>query len=162
MSAQGRPVCFGEGYPMSTRIRARGFTLLEAMIVVAILAVLASVALPSYASYVKRSRILEAVARLSDARARMEEWFLDQRTYVDDAGHCAIAPASANPGDAFALSCVGTATTFTYTATGIADKGMERFAYTIDQTGARTTASLPAGWSRTSDCWTIRPDGLCV
>jgi type IV pilus assembly protein PilE len=132
------------------------------MVVVAILALLASIALPSYASYVKRSRILDAVSRLSDARARMEEWFLDQRTYVDDAGHCAIAPAVANAGDAFTLSCVGTATTFTYTATGMADKGMERFAYTIDETGARTTASVPADWSLTSDCWTIRADGLCV
>jgi hypothetical protein len=44
----------------------------------------------------------------------------------------------------------------------VADKGMEGFAYTIDQTGARTTASVPADWSRTPDCWTIRPDGLCV
>ncbi|MGE5168844.1 MAG: type IV pilin protein [Rudaea sp.] len=145
-----------------TRVRHRGFTLLEAMVVVAILALLASIALPSYASYVRRSRILEAVARLSDARARMEEWFLDQRTYLDDTGHCAIAPASANAGDAFTLSCIATATTFTYTATGNADKGMDRFAYTIDQTGARSTASVPAGWSRTPECWTIRADGLCV
>jgi type IV pilus assembly protein PilE len=145
-----------------THVRDPGFTLLETMVVVAILALLASIALPSYASYVRRSRILEAVARLSDARARMEEWFLDQRTYVDDAGRCAIAPPAANAGDAFTLSCVGTATTFTYTATGMADKGMERFAYTIDETGAKTTASVPPGWSRASDCWTIRADGLCV
>ena len=48
-------------------VRRRGFTLLEMMIVVAIVAMLAAIALPSYAGYVKRSRILEAVTRLSDA-----------------------------------------------------------------------------------------------
>ena len=61
--------------------RHDGFTLLETMVVVTIVATLASIALPSYAGYVRRSRILEAVARLSDARARMEEYYLDQRTY---------------------------------------------------------------------------------
>ena len=60
------------------RARSSGFTLLETMVVVAIVAVLAAVAVPSYAGYVKRSHILEAVARLSDARARMEDYFQDE------------------------------------------------------------------------------------
>jgi type IV pilus assembly protein PilE len=39
---------------------------------------------------------------------------------------------------------------------------MASFVYTIDHAGTRATVSLPAGWSRTDDCWTIRADGLCV
>ncbi|HEX6138494.1 MAG TPA: type IV pilin protein [Casimicrobiaceae bacterium] len=139
-----------------------GFTLLEAIVVVAIIATLAAISLPSYANYVRRGRILEAVARLADARARMEEYFLDQRAYVDPAGRCGALPPPPGSADAFTVTCEATATTFTYTATGVAAKGMAAFTYSIDQTGAKATVSLPAGWSRTADCWTIRADGLCV
>jgi type IV pilus assembly protein PilE len=139
-----------------------GFTLLEVMVVVSIVATLAAVALPSYATHVKRGRILEAVARLADARARMEEYFLDQRAYVDDTGHCGAAPPPAAPADAFIVACEATTTTFRYTATGVAAKGMAAFVYAIDHSGSKTTVSLPPDWSRTDDCWTIRADGLCV
>jgi type IV pilus assembly protein PilE len=143
-------------------VRRDGFTLLETMIVVAILGTLATIALPSYAGYVTRSHILEAIARLSDARARMEEYYLDQRTYIDDTGQCGVAPAPPGTADTFTLACVATATTFTYTATGVPAKGMQGFVYSVDHAGARSTVSLPTGWSRTADCWTLRADGLCV
>ncbi|MEO9161891.1 MAG: type IV pilin protein [Casimicrobiaceae bacterium] len=144
------------------RFQRAGFTLLEMMLVVAILGTLATIALPSYAAYVKRSHILEAVARLSDARMRMEEYFLDQRTYIDDTGHCGAVAPSSGTADTFLLTCDATATTFTYTATGLSARGMDAFVYAIDQAGAKTTISSPAGWSRAADCWTIRADGLCV
>jgi len=144
------------------RFRGNGFTLLETMIVVAIVATLATIALPSYAGYVKRSHILEAVARLSDARARMEEYYLDQRTYLADSGGCGVAPAASQAADSFSLTCEATGTTYVYTATGRSGKGMNGFAYAIDHAGARSTVSLPSGWSVSADCWTIRADGLCV
>lgn len=144
------------------RDSTHGFTLLETMVVVAIVAVLATIALPSYADYIKRARILEAVGRLSDARARMEEFFLDQRSYVDAAGSCGAPAPAAATADAFALGCIATATTFTYTATGTAAKGMDAFAFTIDETGAKATLSVPLNWARTADCWTIRADGTCA
>jgi type IV pilus assembly protein PilE len=141
---------------------ARGFTMLEIMLVVAIIGTLAAIAVPSYADYVRRSRILDAVARLADARARMEEYFLDQRSYVDAGGRCGVPPPTGTAGDAFALACEASANAYTYTATGLPAKGMAAFTYSIDQAGAKTTVSLPAGWSRGTDCWTIRADGLCV
>ena len=144
------------------RTTDRGFSLLETMIVVAIIAVLATIALPSYAVYVKRARILEAVADLSNAHTRMQEYFLDERSYVDSGGVCGVPAPVAGTANAFSLACAATATTFTYTATGSAAKGMDGFVYTIDDAGARATVSVPAGWSRTSDCWTIRADGSCA
>lgn len=138
-----------------------GFTLLEMMIVVAIVAILAAIALPSYAAYVQRSRILDAVARLSDARSRMEDYFLDERVYVDASGRCGFLP-SASATDAFIVQCEATATTFIVMATGVAAKGMTDFVYTIDQSGAKSTRAVPRGWSRSADCWTIRQDGFCV
>jgi prepilin-type N-terminal cleavage/methylation domain-containing protein len=140
----------------------QGFSLLETMIVVAIVAVLATIALPSYAVYVKRAHILEAVADLSNAHARMEEYFLDQRSYIDGRGLCGVPAPTAAAADAFVLTCAATADTFTYTATGNAGKGMDDFVYTIDHLGARVTLALPPRWSRTADCWTIRADGSCA
>ena len=140
---------------------ATGYTLLEVMVVVAIVATLAAIALPSYATYVQRSRILDAVTRLADVRARMEDYFQDERLYVDAAGHCGAMP-STSVTDSFAVQCEATATTFTVTATGRDAKGMTGFIYTIDQSGAKATVSVPRGWLRSADCWTIRQDGFCA
>src|SRR2546426_9927950 len=65
-----------------------GFTLIEVMIVVAIVGILAAIALPNYSYYVQRSKIIEATTSLSDARQRTEQLFLDTRTY---AGNCTAA-----------------------------------------------------------------------
>lgn len=149
------------GDPVNKRSNI-GFTILETMIVVAIVAILAAVAVPSYAGYVQRAHILEAAARLSDAREQMEAYFQDTRAYVDDAGGCGAAPPAVRTADAFALTCTATSTTYTYTATGLAAKGMEAFVFTIDQDGVRATLSTPRRWQRSADCWTLRADGLCT
>ena len=138
-----------------------GFTLLETLTVVAIVAILAAIALPSYTAYMQRSWILDAITRLADARARMEDYFEDQRAYVDASGSCGVLPSTSTT-DAFVVRCEATTTTFTVTATGVAAKGMTDFGYAIDQSGARTTLAVPRGWSRSADCWTIRQDGFCV
>src|SRR5450631_654421 len=59
----------------------RGFTLIEVMVVVAIIAILAAIALPNYTDYVTRGRIVEATAGLGDARNKMEQYYQDNRTY---------------------------------------------------------------------------------
>jgi type IV pilus assembly protein PilE len=140
-----------------------GFTIAEVLITVAIVGILAAVAVPQYGSYTQRSRLLDAFAKLSDYSVRMEQYFLDRRTYLDDAGRCGVAPiAVAGPVDAFLVACSATARSYVYTATGLGSKGMTSFVYTIDQAGTHGTVSLPIGWRRTADCWTIRVDGSCV
>ncbi|MGC1819206.1 MAG: type IV pilin protein [Casimicrobiaceae bacterium] len=146
---------------MTARV-PRGFSLIEVLVVAAIVAILAAIAVPPYGAYVQRSRLVDAIARLADARARMEQYFLDRRAYTDDAGRCGAAPPAAGSADAFELSCEATASTYTYKATGLAAKGMAAFAYTIDQSGLKATVSVPGGWRAHADCWTIRQDGLCV
>ncbi len=60
----------------------RGFTLIEMMIVVAIIGILAAIAYPSYDEYVKRGNRTEGQALLSDASARQERYFGQNNAYI--------------------------------------------------------------------------------
>jgi type IV pilus assembly protein PilE len=141
---------------------ASGFSALELLAAVTIVGILASLVVPSYHVYVARSRVLDAAMQLSDHRAKMEQYFLDRRSYVDASGNCGIATPRSASGDAFDLACAATASTYRVTVAGRMDGGMAGFAFAVDETGARVTLAVPQGWTRTPDCWTTRPDGSCL
>ena len=65
-----------------TRHRKRGFTLIELMIVVAIVGILALVAWPSYEIQMRKSRRASAQSHLMDIAARQQQSLLDQRQYA--------------------------------------------------------------------------------
>lgn len=148
----------------------RGFTLIEVMIVIAIVAILSAIAIPSYTGYVTRGRIIEATAGLSDARNKMEQFFQDNRTYPTG---CVIQPAA--PGATqvqlqalqnFTLTC-GNLAAATYTVTATGSGPMVGFTYTIDQQNTRTStfsgSGASSGYTAASPntCWVIRKGGLC-
>jgi len=62
---------------------ARGFTLIEVMITVAIVAILAAVGVPAYSDYLLRGRLVEGPNTLGSERVLMEQYFQDNRTYAD-------------------------------------------------------------------------------
>ena len=66
----------------STALRARGFTLLELVITVVIVAVLAAIALPSYREYILRANRADAKAILMETSQFMERYFTSSNTYV--------------------------------------------------------------------------------
>jgi type IV pilus assembly protein PilE len=130
------------------------------MITVAVVAILAAIAVPSYTNYVTRSKISEAVANLSDMRTKMEQYFLDSRTYV---GACTAGTVAPLPtGRYFTYACSNlSGTTYTVTATGATAQSMDGFAYTVDQNNTRVTISAPTGWIAATTCWTLKKDGSC-
>lgn len=143
------------------RRRARGFTLIELMVTVAIAAILASVAIPMYRDYVIRSRIIDATSKLSDFRVRMEQYFMDNRTYVDS-GKCGVADPKDTDDAGFTITCAdASATAYTATAKGKDSKGMKGFEYQIVASGAKKTSAVPTGWTSKDDCWVTKKDGSC-
>jgi type IV pilus assembly protein PilE len=60
----------------------KGFTLVELMVVTAIIAILASVAVPAYINYVNRSKQGQAVSGLLTVRIEQEEWYTDHQAYA--------------------------------------------------------------------------------
>ena len=140
--------------------RGLGFTLVELLVVVAIIGILAAIAVPQYSDYVTRSKIAEVTATLSEHRVRMEQFFQDNRTY---AGACTLGTVAPPPtGRYFTYACSNlSATTYTVTATGVAAEGMNGFVYTINQANARSTTGVPAGWATNTNCWVTKKGGVC-
>ncbi len=139
-----------------------GFTMIELMIVVAVVAILAAVAVPAYSDYVTRSKITDATTKLGDFRTQMEKYFMDNRSYLNGAA-CGVPNPPAGASDNFLITCgppPPTATTYTITATGIAARGMGGFVYTVDQANAKNSTG-PAGWAPGVGCWALRKDGSC-
>lgn len=124
-----------------TRTSAKGFTLIELMITVAIVGVLATIAWPSYQQYVKRGRRSSAKAVMMDLANREQQYLLANRSYADKSALQATGyslPSDVNPYYTWAVTLgAGPAPTFTitFTATGVqASDG----ALTLDQAGNRT------------------------
>lgn len=152
--------------------RNAGFTLIEVMIVVAIIGVLMAVAVPAYNDYIMRSRISEAVSTLSDYRVKMEQFYQDNRTYVgaSAAGTITALPAATATkffDFTYNTNCTGTtsslaATTYQIRACGKTGTPMAGFEYSVNETNTRaTTITGVSGWTGNAACWVTNKGGAC-
>ncbi len=156
----------------------RGFTLIELMITIVVIAVLSAIALPSYTDYVTRSKLAEAYAHLADLRVKMEQAYLDNRRYSSNVGGgtCGI-PGGNTPtvqgAKYFDYACLSSNATaagdqeYVLTATGRPEESLSGIAFTINHSNTKATTVTAAtpmsdkGYASNAGCWIRKKPSQC-
>ena len=103
----------------------KGFTLIELMIIVAVLGFLATVALPAYQDYIVRSKVSEVIIFADTARTNLSDYYMSSGKMPDDADQANINtdPAQSQYVGSIALATTVSTATITYTLTNLSITG---------------------------------------
>lgn len=137
---------------MVTLKRNSGFTLIELMITVAIVAVLAGVAYPSYSEYVKKARRADAKAALLKAQLAQEKYRTNNTSYGTLAQ---IGVSTTSPDQYYTIAVTSnTATDYTVTATPTgAQTGDSCGTFAVNKEGKTTSTSVQTTAAKVQECW---------
>jgi type IV pilus assembly protein PilE len=134
----------------------QGVTLLELMIVVVIVGILASIAVPTYRSYVMRSQRSDATAGLLRIASAQEKFYLRNNTYTNNLALLSLKDSSEH---GWYTMAVPTADASTFEATAVAPSSSAQSAdsacgtFSINATGARGAKKADGSTDNTAECW---------
>jgi type IV pilus assembly protein PilA len=99
----------------------QGFTLIELMIVVAIIGILAAIAIPQYAEYTNRAKVSEGLNLASAAKTGVSEYYSTNKLYADTNTKAGVADATDIVGNNVTSVAVGANGVITITYKGLDD-----------------------------------------
>lgn len=141
-------------------IREQGFTLVEIMVVIAILGILLAIVVPNYNQYLLQSRRAQAQSEMLQMRLGLEKWRANRVSYRSDATATAAGTATTNTpanagfagsNDYYTYTIAAGDNTYTITATAVTGKSQVN-----DKAGATTCTPMTInqnGAKTPSACW---------
>jgi len=141
-----------EGLPARAD-RSAGFSLVELLCAMGVVAILAAIAIPTYRAYVIRSHLPEGMNILSGYQIQLEHFYQDQANYGSAPPACGLTVPSAT--QYFTYSCSSANSGQTYTATATGTGMLTGYIYTVDDTQAHNTTRF-AGSTVSKSCWATK------